>query len=34
MDPLYAPVAECVVFLAVIWLAAAWMYRRKGFVRV
>jgi predicted acyltransferase len=32
--PLYAPVAECVVFLVVVWLAAAWMYRRSVFVRI
>lgn len=33
-DPVYAPVAEAVVFLLVIWLAAVGMYRQKIFVKI
>jgi predicted acyltransferase len=33
-DPLYAPVAESVVFLGVVWLTALWMYRRGIFLRI
>jgi hypothetical protein len=33
-DPVYAPVAERGVFFAVVWLAAAWMYRRGVFLKI
>jgi heparan-alpha-glucosaminide N-acetyltransferase len=33
-DPLYVPVAECVVFLGVVWLTAVWMYRRSIFLKI
>jgi predicted acyltransferase len=32
--PLFAPVAESVGFLLVLWLVAAWMYRQKIFVKI
>lgn len=33
-DPVFAPVAECVVFLAFLWLIAWWMYRRGIFLKI
>jgi heparan-alpha-glucosaminide N-acetyltransferase len=30
----YAPIAQSVAFLLVVWLAAAWMHRQKIFVRI
>ncbi len=33
-DPVFAPVAQAVVFLGLLWLLAAWMYRRGIFIKI
>jgi hypothetical protein len=33
-DPLYAPIAQDVAILGVLWLFCWWMYRQKIFVRI
>lgn len=33
-SPAFIPVAESAAFLAVVWLAAVWMYRQKIFIRI
>jgi predicted acyltransferase len=33
-DPVFAPIAQTVVFLGLLWLVAAWMYRRGIFVKI
>ena len=34
LGSLWIPTVECVVILAVLWLACFWMYGRKLFVRI
>ena len=32
--PVYAPIAQSVAFLLVLWLVSVWMYRQKIFIRI
>jgi predicted acyltransferase len=33
-DPVFAPIAAAATFTFVVWLVAAWMYKRKVFIRI
>ncbi len=33
-DPVFVPIAMTTTFLVIVWLAAAWMYRQKIFIRI